>query len=148
MLPAIGVVGYHRLEASGQETVIAVAPERGFTVADACSGGRAWALAVQLYSLRRSGDGGLGDFRALEELLAPAARLGAAGVAISPVHAQFSADVARFSPYSPSSRIGLNVLHASLELGREGEAGRLEGQALIDWPAGEPAASGGACGGV
>ena len=65
---------------------------------------RPWALAVQLYALRRAGDAGLGDFRALRDLVAPAAAHGAAGIAISPVHAQFSADPDRFSPYSPSSR--------------------------------------------
>ena len=38
---------------------------------------------------------------------------GAAAVAISPMHAMFSADTERFSPYSPSSRLFLNSLYAS-----------------------------------
>ena len=134
-LPGVDVAGYHRLEIAGQHTIVAVAPARGFTVQDAAAGTRPWALAVQLYALRRDGDAGLGDFRAIEDLVGPAARLGAAGIAISPVHAQFSADVHRFSPYSPSSRLQMNVLHAGIELPRTAETRRLEGLELLDWPA-------------
>ena len=72
-------------------------------------------------------------FAALQDFVGPAARLGAAGVAISPVHAQFSADPNRFSPYSPSSRIQLNVLHAPVTLPAEAQA--LERHALVDWQA-------------
>ena len=131
VLPGIGVVGYHTLEIAGQTTVVAVAPPRAYTVADAAPGTRPWALAVQLYALRRPNDGGLGDFRALEDLVGPAARLGAAGIAISPVHAQFSADPDRFSPYSPSSRIQLNVLHAGIDLPDHPDD---EAAPLVDWP--------------
>lgn len=125
--------GYHRLTVGGAETTLAVAPRRGFTVQDASPGSRPWALAVQLYALRRPGDGGLGDFRALQDLVGPAARAGAAAIAISPVHAQFSADIHRFSPYSPSSRIQSNVLHAGLDL-PSGKAAALEALELVDWP--------------
>ncbi len=134
-LPGIDRPGYHALDFDGRQTTIAVAPARAHTVEDAAPGSRPWALAVQLYALRRPGDGGLGDFRALQDLLGPAARLGAAGIAISPVHAQFSADVNRFSPYSPSSRIQLNVLHSGLDLPNTPERRRLEAEALVDWPA-------------
>jgi 4-alpha-glucanotransferase len=132
-LPGIDRIGYHQLEIAGQVAILAVAPPRGFTVHDATPGLRPFALAVQLYGLRRPGDGGLGDFAALRDLVGPAARLGAAGIAISPVHAQFSADPDRFSPYSPSSRIQLNVLHAPIAL--PPEAAALEVHSLVDWPA-------------
>lgn len=132
MLPGVAAPGYHRLDAGGQQTILAVAPARGYTVQDAAPGIRPWALAVQLYALRRDGDGGIGDFRALTDLVAPAARLGAAGIAISPVHAQFSADPYRFSPYSPSSRVMMNVLSAGIDVP---DAGHLEALDLIDWPA-------------
>ena len=130
-LPGIPEAGYHQLDIAGQLTTLAVAPPRGFTVQDAAPGTRPWALAVQLYALRRPGDGGLGDFRALQDFVGPAARLGAAGVAISPVHAQFSADPDRFSPYSPSSRIQLNVLHAGLTMPDNDWVAASE---LVDWP--------------
>ena len=68
------------------------------------------------------------------EFVRNAAAHGAAAVAISPVHAQFSATLDRFSPYSPSSRTALNVLHATLDL-PGGEAARLEALDLVDWPA-------------
>lgn len=133
-LPAIGAPGYHRLESGDRETVLAVAPPRCFEVADAMPGTRPWALAVQLYALRREGDGGLGDFQALADFARDAGRHGAACVVISPVHAQFSADPDRFSPYSPSSRLMLNVLHAPVP--QEGEAARArEAAPLADWPA-------------
>lgn len=155
-LPPIAQAGYHRLQAGGQEVTLAVAPPRCFGVADAlhlagdAAAPRQWGLGVQLYSLRRSGDGGIGDFTALSELARSAASHGANAVAISPVHAMFSADVHRFSPYGPSSRLFLNVLHidpASV-LGPEAYAAALESlgddvrmlaqleqQELIDWPA-------------
>ena len=134
-LPPIATPGYHRLTIGGQATTIAVAPPRCFSLADAAPGTRPWLLAVQLYSLRRPGDAGLGDFGALHDLIAPAASHGAAGIAISPVHAQFSADPDRFSPYSPSSRMQLNVLHTRLDLPDNAETRRLETLELVDWSA-------------
>ncbi len=131
-LPPIGVAGYHRLFTGAQETVLAVAPVRCFGVDDAAPGQRPWVLAVQLYALRRANDGGIGDFGALQDLIGPAARHGAAGIAISPVHAQFSADPDRFSPYSPSSRLMLNALHATIDLP---EQQALADAPLVDWPA-------------
>jgi 4-alpha-glucanotransferase len=127
-LPALVTPGYHRLTADGQQVAVAVAPPRCFTVQDAAPGRRLWALAVQLYALCRAGDGGLGDFGALQDLVCPAAKRGAAAIAISPIHAQFSADPDRFGPYSPSSRIGLNVLHTRLDM-----PGTTGGD-LVDWP--------------
>ncbi len=130
-LPGVDVPGYHRLEIGGREVTLAVAPARCFTVQDAAPGRRLWALAVQLYALQRPGDGGLGDFGALQDLVGPAAARGAAAIAISPVHAQFSADPDRYSPYSPSSRTQLNVLHTRLDMGGTHAAHG----GLVDWPA-------------
>jgi 4-alpha-glucanotransferase len=126
--------GYHRLSIAGQDTVLAVAPARGWTVADATPGRKPWGLAVQLYALRRTGDGGIGDFGGLAAFVTAAAAHGASAVAISPVHAQFSATPDRFSPYSPSSRTLLNVLHAAIDVPGEAAAA-LEARPLIDWPA-------------
>ena len=133
-LPAVGTPGYYRLECGSAATSVAVAPAQCFRVADAAPGRRPWGLAVQLYSLRREGDAGLGDFRALAEFVRSAGAAGAACVAISPVHAQFSADRNRFSPYSPSSRLLLNVLHAAPDLPHDAEAAALEAAPLVNWP--------------
>ncbi len=133
VLPAVDQPGYHRLEIAGTETTLAVSPPRCFLVSDAAPGGRPWGLAAQLYSLRRDGGGGLGDFAALTDFVRDAGRHGAAAVAISPVHAQFSADPDRFGPYSPSSRLMLNVLHAPVP--QTGDADRArEAEPLVDWP--------------
>ena len=133
-LPALDQPGYYRLELGSAETTVAVAPAHCFRVEDAVSGARPWGLAVQLYSLRRDGDAGLGDFKALAEFVRGAGAAGASCVAISPVHAQFSADRNRFSPYSPSSRLLLNVLHAAPDLPRNAEAAALEAAPLVNWP--------------
>ena len=134
VLPAVHEPGYHRLSMGDAEIVLAVAPRRCFGAADAAPGVRPWALAVQLYALRREGDAGLGDFGALRDFVASAGRHGAAGVAISPVHAQFSADPERFSPYSPSSRLMLNVLHANIDVPPDADTQRLAAADLVDWP--------------
>ena len=134
VLPAVPVAGYHRLSIGAEDVQLAVAPRRCYGVRDAVPGSRPWVLAVQLYALRRDGDAGLGDFDALKDLATAAARHGAAGMAISPVHAQFSADPDRFSPYSPSSRLMLNVLHTGLDVPPDEETRRLEASELVDWP--------------
>ena len=147
-LRPVTLPGYHRLELADREITLAVAPRRGCGIADLATRPRIWGLAAQLYGLRRPGDGGIGDFTALEDFLRQAAGAGADAVAISPVHAQFSADIHRYGPYAPSSRLFYNVMHgdpASL-LGTEVMAGlaqqcgiadslaELEAAALIDWP--------------
>jgi 4-alpha-glucanotransferase len=111
-LPPIERDGYHRLDFAGRQTTLAIAPSRCWTIADATGGRKVWGLAVQLYALRRHGDGGLGDLAALRDLAHEAGGHGAAAIAISPIHALFTANPHQFSPYSPSSRIRLNVLHA------------------------------------
>lgn len=143
LLPAVEAAGYHRLAAGRVEVTLAVAPPRCWTVADACPGRRPWGLAVQVYGLRAPA-AALGDFGALRRFAGDAASAGADAVAISPVHAQFAADPQRFSPYTPSSRVHLNVLHADpaaagcpLPPDPDGgaEAARLEALELVDWPA-------------
>lgn len=143
------VPGYHRLEIGEQVLTLAVAPTACRKVEDLCGNRRAWGLTAQLYSLRRKGDGGLGDTLALEELARHAAGLGAEALAISPVHAMFKAYPQQYSPYSPSSRLFFNVLYAAPEnllgpdtvqraiadCGIQEEMARLERQELVDWPA-------------
>ncbi len=126
-IPPIGQAGYHRLEFADTGVTLAVVPRSCVAVPP----GRPWGIAVQLYSLRRAGDGGIGDFSALTQFVNAAARHGADAVAISPVHAQFSADPDRFSPYAPSSRIMLNVFHADAPEPNVA----LEASDLVNWPA-------------
>ena len=143
-------VGYQHVSIDGQSFTLAVAPERCYSVGDAVDSQnpRAWGLSVQLYSLRRPGDGGFGDTQALEDLARVAGERGAEALAISPLHAMFSSDTQRYSPYSPSSRLFLNSLYAAPgailgeramrtaidATGLAAELKHLEELPLIDWP--------------
>jgi 4-alpha-glucanotransferase len=128
-LPGIFEPGYHRLEFAGNEVSLAVAPRSSYTLSEVTGGQKIWGLAVQLYALRRPHDGGIGDFRALSEFTRAAASYGADALAISPVHAQFSTDLTRFSPYAPSNRSALNVLYISEPTEFE------NGSDFVDWQA-------------
>jgi 4-alpha-glucanotransferase len=149
-LPGELPLGYHSLEIDGRTFTVAVAPSRCYSLEDSVSQPppRCWGLAVQLYSLRRSGDGGYGDCLALEQLARTAAERGADALAISPIHALSSIDQQHYSPYSPSSRLLLNSLYASpaalfgeravrmaIEAcGLEQQLEDLEQRPLVDWP--------------
>lgn len=121
--PVIDVTGYHTLEHDGGTLDLIVAPPRAVLPPE---GGRLWGLAVQLYSL--AGPGGFGDFAALADFAARAGEAGADALMLSPVHALFTADPGRYSPYSPSSRRYLNGWYA------ETREPLPAGGGLIDWP--------------
>jgi 4-alpha-glucanotransferase len=72
-------------------------------------GRRHWALAVQLYSLRSTRNGGIGDFGDLKQLIEIAAKQGVAAIGLNPLHALFADRPEDASPYSPNSRLFLNV---------------------------------------
>ncbi len=129
-LPAINEPGYHRLEISNAEVTLAVAPEQSRAIRDVAEGHKIWGIAVQVYGLRRAGDGGIGDFKALAQFAENAAKHGADAVAVSPAHALFTADPSRFGPYAPSSRIALNALYAPADVDYPASAAP---DALIDW---------------
>ncbi|WP_100633906.1 4-alpha-glucanotransferase [Pseudomonas qingdaonensis] len=150
LLPPGLPLGYHQLHIDATTFTLAVAPAQCYSLADALGTPhpRCWGLSAQLYSLRRPGDGGLGDCLALEGLARSAAERGATALAISPVHAMFTRNHPSYSPYSPSSRLFLNSLYASPQavidertvritvqaLGLEAQLEQLEGLPLIDWP--------------
>lgn len=150
-LPGLLPVGYQDVHIQQQHFTLAVAPQRCYSVADAYgqNTAHAWGLGVQLYAVRRNGDGGFGDTQALETLVRSAGERGADALAISPMHAMSSSDNTRYSPYSPSSRLFLNSLYAApaAVLGEDavrtaiedsglGETLQsLEALPLVDWPA-------------
>lgn len=110
--PPVVVAGYHRLRYADREITLAVAPQRCLTLADIDEGRKLWGIGVQLYSLPRAGDCGIGDTTALRDLGRHAAGHGADAIAISPTHSLFPSDPSRYGPYSPSSRLFLNPLLA------------------------------------
>ena len=97
------------IDAHGErdDVPLVVAPQHAF------SGefDRVWVIAVQLYSLRSSANWGVGDFGDLMELMRIAAKTGAAGIGLNPLHALFDNHPADCSPYSPNSRLFLNPLY-------------------------------------
>lgn len=122
-------IGYHSLDIADRRFALAIAPPRAPSVADLTGRARVWGAAAQIYSLRGRDAAGFGDFAALAAFADAAAAQGAQALAISPVHALFTAEPERFSPYSPSSRDWLNPLFAVPTRGAEPDGG-----ALIDWP--------------
>jgi 4-alpha-glucanotransferase len=153
-LPGIDAWGYHSLRLGTLNLTVAVAPTHCYGVADALRDvtrspdSRLWGLGVQLYALRHSAPSGSGDFSSLAQCCMAAAREGADAVAINPVHAGFSADASRYSPYAPSSRLFLNPLYvdpaavfgqaavsdAAATLGALERLEQLDNLAEIDWP--------------
>jgi len=136
-VPALSTVGYHQLRFAGREVTLAVAPQRCPSIAEMTQE-PGWGLGVQLYSLSRVGDGGIGDTTALRDLIAGAAGHGVDAIALSPVHSLFAANGAHISPYAPSSRLFLNPLYADPSDALQGVsipgAPECEQAALIDWP--------------
>ncbi len=94
---------------------VVVAPQRCFEPPAITQGRKLWGLAVQLYTLRSQRNWGMGDFRDLRELIEAAAPRGCAIIGLNPLHALMPGNPAHVSPYSPSSRLFLNVLYISVE---------------------------------
>lgn len=116
--------GYHRLTltlsggagrvppelARGACTVI-VAPDVCWRPEDIAADDRFWGVSCQLYALRSQESQGIGNFTTLGGLAEEVGRLGGDSVGINPLHALFPANPSAISPYSPSSRLFLNVLY-------------------------------------
>src|SRR5690606_21305504 len=167
-LPAQTQIGYHQLQIGDISLTLAVAPQRCPTVKQrAGQGGKPWGVVAQLYSLRRARQSTnqdndptagteadlsaaldqVGDYAALAQLAHHAGRSGASALALSPVHAMFSADPNRYSPYSPSSRLFYNTLyvdpgclgnealgHAFATVQKQGLRPLQKDSGLVDWP--------------
>lgn len=77
--------------------------------------GRIWGVTCQLYGLRSTRNHGIGDFEDLARLAESVAAKGADFIGVNPVHALFTADPERCSPFSPSNRRFLNPLYIALD---------------------------------
>lgn len=92
-------------------TRLTVAPQRCHRPVVFDAAGHPFGLTVQAYALRRAADFGVGDFGAIGEFAALAAKQGAATVGLNPLHMLFAGDRERASPYYPSDRRFLDPLY-------------------------------------
>ena len=122
-LPHAPDIGYHRFEmrstGEGQEHAahmsLIMVPLQCYRPAALAEHERIWGPAAQIYALRSQRNWGAGDFTDLKTLIDLAARIGAGIIGVNPVHALFPHNPAHASPYSPSSRLFLNVFYLDVE---------------------------------
>jgi 4-alpha-glucanotransferase len=112
--------GYHSLHVTvaggaSAECALLVAPLPCFEPQVLRDGARLWGVALQLYTLRSAQNWGIGDFGDLAAVVRSCAQQGAAFIGLNPLHALFPGNPWQFSPYSPSSRLFLNVLYIAVE---------------------------------
>ncbi|MGI5950424.1 MAG: 4-alpha-glucanotransferase [Brooklawnia sp.] len=104
----VDVPGYHILYTrAGERRFVIAAPEILKTP------DRGWGWQIQLYATRSRGSWGIGDFRDLGLICRIAETQGATCVQVSPVHAIAPLPDPQPSPYSPASRLFLNLLHVA-----------------------------------
>jgi 4-alpha-glucanotransferase len=105
--------GYHTLTLGpgGSRCSLIVTPGQCWLPDGADAGRQCWGVAVQLYLLRSDTNWGIGDYGDLERLVRLLAARGAGVVGLNPLHAMFPDDPEQASPYSPASRLLLNILN-------------------------------------
>jgi (1->4)-alpha-D-glucan 1-alpha-D-glucosylmutase len=107
--------GYYRLslrtKAAEAATTLIVAPSRCWLPGTLENEMRGWGATTHVYGLRSDDDLGIGDFTLIGKAAEACGKLGASFLGLNPLHALFSADRSRISPYSPSSRLSLEPLY-------------------------------------
>ncbi|MEM6742474.1 MAG: 4-alpha-glucanotransferase [Pseudomonadota bacterium] len=105
--------GVHRLTAEDGEAVrLIAAPPSAPGVAETAGRARVWGATGAIYAMASSRGTGIGDFEDLARAAEGLGALGADFLGINPVHLLGVADQG-LSPYSPSSRTGLDVRHVA-----------------------------------
>ncbi|MBS1188595.1 MAG: bifunctional 4-alpha-glucanotransferase/malto-oligosyltrehalose synthase [Rhodocyclaceae bacterium] len=139
-LPLGEALGYHRLEVApadpgageGETMPLIAVPAAAYLPGAPEGEPRLWGLAVQLYGLRSHRNWGIGDFGDLGRLADICAEAGAGFVGLNPLHALFAADPDHCSPYSPNSRLFLNLLYIDVEAVADVQEGEAAGALLAD----------------
>jgi 4-alpha-glucanotransferase len=117
VLPGQIPQGYHRFRTTlGKEDCsLIVTPRQCWVPPLVDAGRRLWGVAAQLYLLRSTTNWGIGDFTDLRQLVLLLKARGADVVGLNPLHALFIDKPEQASPYSPESRLLLNVLNIDVE---------------------------------
>lgn len=114
-LPPALPQGYHQLTLTQGKRHwhcrVIVAPGRCWRPPALAAGKKLWGACVQLYTLRSDNNWGIGDFGDLGAMLTEVASRGGAFIGLNPTHALCPATPENASPYSPSSRLWLNVIY-------------------------------------
>lgn len=119
-LPACPELGYHRLTVRAPDSAetsmtLIVVPATSYQPEALAEGGRIFGPALQLYGVRSQRNWGIGDFTDLRLMVELAGESGMDIVGLNPLHALFPGNPAHASPYSPSSRLFLNILYLDVE---------------------------------
>lgn len=122
-LPRTPDIGYHQFELRSKDEdldravrmSLIMVPLQCYQPGALSAQERVWGVAAQLYALRSRRNWGMGDFTDLKTLVDVSARVGAGIVGVNPLHALFPHNPLHASPYSPSSRLYLNVLYLDVE---------------------------------
>ncbi|MGH7714554.1 MAG: 4-alpha-glucanotransferase, partial [Vulcanimicrobiaceae bacterium] len=107
-------LGYHELDINGTLSTVIAAPHAAY-LPQALNTRKLWGIAAQLYSLRSAHNWGIGDFTDLGTLLRTTEKLGGAAIAVNPLHELTLENPTSASPYSPTSRLFLNVLYIDVD---------------------------------
>ncbi len=111
--------GRHRISLDHRPEIecrLTISPGRCFLPDALRSGEKATGIAAQLYSLRRAGDQGIGDFTTLSEFAGIAGQAGFTTVGLNPLHALFQSDRERASPYYPSDRRFIDPIYIDVSV--------------------------------
>jgi 4-alpha-glucanotransferase len=108
--------GYHRLHLPDFEATAAliVTPGRCWLPQSFNERGGLWGIAAQLYLLRSEQNWGIGDFADLTKLVALSGQRGCDVIGLNPLHQMILDSPEQASPYSPLTRLYLNVLYIAL----------------------------------
>jgi glycogen operon protein len=113
LLPAMPP-GRHRVCLDGTPDAVChltIAPRCCYLPPELAAGHRRFGIATHLYTLRRPGDQGIGDFTSMAQFAQEAAEYGASVLGLNPLHALFPGDRGRASPYHPSDRRFLDPIY-------------------------------------
>jgi 4-alpha-glucanotransferase len=113
--------GYHHLKLSHSETAqqeymkIIITPLRCFRPSVMGGWEKVWAPSVQLYAVNSMRNWGIGDFTDLKTLASWCVNAGASLVGVNPLHSLYPHNPTHCSPYSPSSRLYVNIMNLDVE---------------------------------
>jgi 4-alpha-glucanotransferase len=105
--------GYHSIAVQPGDgtSVLIVTPGVCWLPPAMAQGRKLWGVAAQLYLLRSQENWGIGDYADLRRLIEVLSARGADVVGLNPLHAMFLDAPEHASPYSPASRLLLNILN-------------------------------------